>query len=110
MEFLIDKGCNTDLIARRIFDRVPTTIRNKVQEYDHTGYLADGSPLPFLGLIRLEGRLKSVPFATDFVINEIGKDAILGMSFLKQNQCQIDFLSATVQTNGHHLSSNNRWG
>lgn len=72
--------------------------------------MADESPLPFPGVVHLEGRLRSVPFAADFVISKIGEDAILGMPFLEQIQCRIDFSTATVQIHGHRLDCHHHWG
>ena len=52
IHFLIDRGCNTNLRSKRVFDQLP-----QLTENDQYGLLADGSQLQFYGVIRLAGRI-----------------------------------------------------
>ena len=53
IQFLLDTGCTTNLINKQVFDRLPEAVRDQLKESDSHGLLADGTWLPFYGIIRL---------------------------------------------------------
>ena len=59
-QFLLDTGCTTNLLGKHVFDRLPETIRSQKKEYTKHGLLADGTRLPFYGIIELNVRLRTV--------------------------------------------------
>ena len=84
-------GCNTNLLSKKAFNLLPTRIKKLLEENERFGLLADGSRLPFHGVIRLAGHLRNVPIEESFVVSEINDDAILGMPFLMTHECRLDF-------------------
>ena len=89
LAFLIDTGCTHNLLSRTVFDRLPATIRQSMKVQESTAMMADGSGLPIYGSIRLEGRLRNSKFEADFLICGISDDGILGMSFLREQDCSV---------------------
>ena len=51
--------------------------------------MADGSGLPIYSHIKLEGRLRNVKFEAEFLVCRISDDGILGMSFLREQDCSV---------------------
>jgi len=56
--FLLDSGCITNLVSRRVFDVHPRKERREIELYtgEH-GTLTDGSCILFYGIIELTGRV-----------------------------------------------------
>ena len=95
-QFLLDTGCTTNLLARHVFDRLPERIRSQRQDYASYGLLADGTRLPFFGMVRLSIRLRQVKLEETFVVSQISEDAILGMPFLVEQGCSMDFTKPVI--------------
>jgi len=56
--FLLDTGCTTNLLSRRLFDTLGARERVSLEPYEGAhGTLADGSCIPFYGVITLPGRV-----------------------------------------------------
>ena len=53
VQFLIDTGCTTNLLSKHVFDRLPERIKSGLEESDSHGVMADGTQLPFYGVLRL---------------------------------------------------------
>ena len=110
MNFLLDTGCNTNIIAKKIFDVLPERVRRQAVVCNQHGVLADGSCLPFHGTLSLAGKVGGIKFEETFVIGTINEDAILGMPFLITNKCQIDFSIPEVRINDKPLPCCDRHG
>jgi len=90
--FLLDSGCTKNLLSRHVFDALPHKERREIEPYigEH-GTLADGSCIPFYGIIVLTGRVRDQVIQETFVVSQLEEDAILGMPFLKRHRCRINF-------------------
>ena len=109
-QFLLDTGCTTNLLAKHVFDRLPESIRSQTQECARYGLLADGTRLPFYGIVKLNIRLRQVKTEEVFIISQINEDAILGMPFLVDRHCSMDFRKPIIQLDGHELKCTDRQG
>ena len=89
--FLIDTGCNTNLLSKHLFDKLPDKIKNTLEPCSSHGEMADGSELPFYGMIKIRGRLRKQRFEEVFVVSQISEDGILGMPFLTAKDCTLLF-------------------
>jgi len=95
--FLLDSGCTTNLLSRRVFNTLPLKERRGLAPYTgKPGTLADGSSIPFDGVLKLTGRVRDQAIQEIFVISPLEEDAILGMPFLKRHGCRIDFSKSAV--------------
>jgi len=103
--FLLDSGCTTNLLSRRVFNTLPPKERGELAPYTgEPGTLADGSSIPFNGVIELTGRVHDQTAQEIFVINPVEEDAILGMPFLKWHGCRIDFSGSALLMAGRELT------
>jgi len=90
--FLLDIGCTTNLLSRRLFDTPSARDRTNLEPYEREHVtLADRSCIPFLGVIELTGRVRDQVISETFIVSQLKEDAILGMPFLKRYRCHIDF-------------------
>ena len=110
VQFLLDTGCTTNLIAKHVFDRLPKAVRGEIQEYDSYGSMADGTRLPFYGMITIPMRLRNMKFDETFVICGIKEDLILGMPFLVKHHCAVEFGRSALVVEGQSLMCTDRQG
>jgi len=109
--FLLDSGCTTNLLSRRVLNTLPLKERKKLAPYTgEPGTLADGSSMPFDGVIELTGRIREQAIQEVFVISPLEEDAILGMPFLKRHGCRIDFSKPAVLMAGKELTCGDKPG
>ena len=97
---LLDTGCITNLIGKHVFDRLSEGLRKQLVESDTHGMKADGTWLPFYGVIPVCIRLKELLIDEKLVVSRISEDVFLGMPFLANHNCSIDFHSTRVVVNG----------
>lgn len=90
VQFLVDTGCSHSLLSKVVFDRLPRKVRETLQGREATAALADGSGLHIYGSIILKGRLRNVTFREEFLVSRISDEAIIGMSFLRRQECTLD--------------------
>ena len=110
VQFLVDTGCTTNLLSKHVFDRLPERVRNELEESDSHGVMADGTQLPFYGVIRLSFRVRDVKTEEVFVVSRINEDAILGMPFLVTHNCSMEFHQPVIQVDGRELKCTDRHG
>ena len=110
VQFLLDTGCTTNLISKHVFDRLPTRVKQCLQEGESHGLQADGSRLPFYGLLTVSGRLRDHKIEETFVVSQIQADVILGMPFLITHHCAIEFNKPALVVDGKVLACTDRLG
>ena len=108
--WLLDTGCTTNLIGKHVFDRLPDRLREQVVQSDTHGMMADGTTLPFYGVIQLRSRLRELLIEEKLVVSRISEDVILGMPFLANHSCSIDFHSTRVVVDGRQIKCMERHG
>lgn len=91
LQLFVDTRCNTNTLSQRLSRKLLKEIQATLQKCDRQGFLTDGSPLAFYGVIQIEGTIRSVAFQGDFVVSKIGDVAILGVPFLESHDCRMDF-------------------
>ena len=110
VRFLIDTGCTTNLLSKHVLDQLPEQIKSGVEESDSHGIMADGTQLPFYGVLRLPLRVRDVKAEEVFVVSRINEDAILGMPFLVAHKCTMEFNQPIVQVGSRKLECTDRHG
>ena len=58
--------------------------------------MADGTRLPFYGVVKIPIKIRDVKLEEIFVISQISEDAILGMPFLTNHDCCMEFIKPVV--------------
>ena len=110
VQFLIDTGCTTNLLAKHVFDKLSPRVKIGLEECHSNGAMADGTQLPFYGVLKLPTRLRGLQTEETFVISRISEDAILGMPFLTTHNCTMEFENATLSISGKELRCTDRYG
>jgi len=109
--FLLDSGCTTNLIGRRLFDTLSAKVQGEMEPYNgEYGTLADGSCIPFYGIIELMGRVRDQAIRETFIVSQLKEDAIFGMPFLKRHGCHIDFGKSAMVMAGRDLACVDKFG
>lgn len=98
VQFLIDTGCTTNLLARHVYEKSPPNIKKTLQPIpkDKHGTLADGSKICFDGLLRVTCRVRNLKVTDTFMVCLISEDSILGMPFLTKHNCSLQFNQASI--------------
>lgn len=92
MMFLIDTGCTTLIIGKRVFEHLPPVVKQLLQtHHSMQALLADGSTLPFYAKTTIRCRMGEVLIEEVFIVGKLTDDAILGMPFLMKNECSSQF-------------------
>lgn len=98
---LIDTGCSTNILAKHVFDRLPAGTRNKLQpSIAENAKIADGSDMPLHGTITLPCTIRDHRTVVAFRVAAVFEDAILGMPFLVDRACSIEFGSPAILLDG----------
>jgi len=72
--FLVDTGCTTNLLSRRLFDTLGAGERASLKPHEGThGTLADGSCIPFYGIITLPRRVCDQAIHETFIVSHLRK-------------------------------------
>jgi len=109
--FLLDTGCTTSMLSRRLFDILGARERASLEPYERAhGTVADGSCIPFYGVISLPGRVRDQAIHETFIVSQLKEDAILGMPFLEKHQCRMDFRKSVVVMTGRELVCVDKFG
>ena len=110
LNFLVDTGCNTNLLAKHVFDRLPRRVKDQLEECETHGRMADGTKLPFYGVLRVPTRLRDVRIEETYVVSQLSEDAILGMPFLAAHECALSFQKPVLTIDGQELACSDRHG
>ena len=82
MLYLVDTGRNTNLVSKRVFNRLTLHIQNQRISYDSRGQLANSTKRSFNRVVQTPIKVRYVKLEDIFVVSQISKDAILGMLIL----------------------------
>lgn len=94
-QFMIDTGCTTSVLSTQVFKTLPKGVRDCLVPCENVGVMADGSSLRLLGRLSVPCRLRSIRCSIEFLVGNLKDDAILGLAFLEDNLCMLDFARST---------------
>ena len=110
MLYLVDTDCNTNLVSKWVFDRLPKHIQEQQMECDTHGQMADGTRLSFYGVVQIPIRVRDVKLEEILVVSQINEDDILGMPFLARHDCKMDFAQPVITIGECKLVGTDRFG
>ena len=93
---MVDSGCSQSIISRLGLKRIPESSYTKPIKVIGSGILADGSRSPLSGSTMIEFELDSKIFRHRFLIGDITNHVLLGLDFMEENHCMLDFTNATL--------------
>ena len=88
----------------------PEHVKEQKEEYSRHGLLADGTSLPFYGILKLDIRLRQIKTTEVFIISQINEGANLGMPFLAKRKCAMDFHRPLLRLYEQVVKCTNRQG
>ena len=101
--YLLDTGATDNILAKSVFNQLPSKIKSQLNHQTSTASLADGSGLLIYGSITLNCRVRCVPTEITFYVANVAEDAILGMQFFTDYQCHLLLDTAILKIGGHEL-------
>ena len=110
MLYFIDLGCKTNLTSKRIFDQLPRHFQHQHMVCNTHGEMANGTKLRFYGVVKILIKIRGVKLEEIFVISKISKNASLGMPFLANHVCQMEFTKPVVTIGGRELVCTELYG
>ena len=93
---LLDSGCKQSVLGRNLFRHVP--LEPTIEKLN----TADGTEIPLLGDTIIEFLVSGFHTDCRVVVSEVITELILGIEWLRKNQCVWNFGSNTFSINGHH--------
>lgn len=103
-------GCDTNLLSKKVFDCVPSRVKEQQEGNERYGLLADGIRLTLYGIIRLAGRVRDVCIEENFLVIQLTEDDIQGMPFLAAHDCKMDFAKPVISVAGRELVCTDKHG
>ena len=110
LQYLLDSGCSGNVMSRSLFNRLPGGIKAWLQPDNSQASMADGSGLLIYGVITLSCRVRTVQTRVTFKVANITDDAILGMTFFKENRCSLLMDKGFLAIQDQLLPCTNRCG
>ena len=108
---MLDSGASDNVLSVSVFNGLPAKVRDGlITEPDLEASLADGSGLLIYGSITIMCRVRCVPAEIAFRVANISEDAILGMSFFRQYQCQLLMDKGILRMGDHELNCVDKYG
>ena len=99
-ECLIDTGATLSIISIKAWDIISQNSSMTLQTFKSGIYTASGSPIDVKGKISVMVEVGGIKCVTEMVVADIDIDAILGLDFLKSNNCQLDMDGDTLLIKG----------
>ena len=97
VKFLRDSGSTANIVAQHVWERMSKGVRDQLLPYSSHGVLADGSQMEISGTMKCSGRLRDIAFIAQLLVCPIREDGILGMPFLEQHSCVMNFGSQSFK-------------
>ena len=93
----IDVKCSLDtlrkqsVISKHVFDRLPRELKTQLTPSHDKKIVVNGATLQVFGNIVLSCKIQGIAFRESFTVSNINNDVTIGMHFLEQNSCSLDF-------------------
>ena len=71
MFYLVDTGCDTNLINKRVFDHLSRHIQDQLMSCDTHGQMADGTKLPFYRIVQVPIKVRDLKLEEILVVSQI---------------------------------------
>ena len=103
---LVDTGATLSVLSVRTWDIINQSCTTNLEVFKQQIFTASGNPLEITGSATVMIELCGIKSVTKIIVADIDNDAILGLDFLKANDCQIDITSNTLKIKGRKCQLN----
>jgi hypothetical protein len=100
---LVDTGATVTLVSTRLYNKLSETVRPNLHTVKQTIMSANGTPLSVRGKSEFNFTIDKKTYHNDAVVTYIKVDGILGLDFLKTNNCTIDMSNDVLSINGKDI-------
>ena len=98
---LLDTGCSHSVMPYDLFMELEKDSKIMWSPSGGQGVLADGSRIPIHGVGTVKLRLGDLELEHSFQLVQIEGNILLGMDFLKKQQCVLDFQRGTINMSSY---------
>ena len=89
-EFLVDTGATLSILSIKAWDVLSQNSSMMLQPFQSEVYTASGNPIDVKGKVQVMVDVNGIQCLTEMVVADIDVDGILGLDFLKKNNCTLD--------------------
>ncbi|XP_038066604.1 uncharacterized protein LOC119736660 [Patiria miniata] len=101
---LIDTGATASILSEKVVSKWPVEAQAGITKSDVRVHLADEKDLTVIGEVRAELQLGGQLIAHKFIIADVSNDVLLGLDFLREENCIIDINGKSLKWRGTELS------
>ena len=106
VDVIIDTGSSVTILASSIFHRLSKQEQKKLRTFNDKLFMADGTELPVKGIIEIPFKFGNKTIRHNTVIADIESDGLIGLDFMKTNNCELNYRQKTFSINGHSFRFN----
>ena len=110
VEWLVDTGCTTTLLSKKIFERMHPDEQPELSPYRGTLISADGSTIKVLGQAEFNVQIGTKAVQHSIIVAEITNEGLLGMDFLQSHGMILDFARGKIILEGQEILAHCRTG
>ena len=89
-EFLVDTGATLSILSIKAWDVLSQNSSMMLQPFQSEVYTASGNPIDVKGKVQVMVDVNGIQCLTEMVVADIDVDGLLGLDFLKKNNCTLD--------------------
>ena len=101
---LIDTGATLSILSSKAWNTISQSSTGYLKVFESQIFTASGNQIDAKGIGSVVIEICGMKCVTDIVVADIDMDAILGLDFLKTNDCQLDMLRDTLTIKGKSCS------
>ncbi len=106
MDCLIDTGATLSILSLKTWDVIQQSCSEGLKRFEPQIYTASGNQVDVKGMTRVMVEIVGIKCITEVIVADIDMDAILGLDFLKANDCQLDISTNTLKIKGQDCELN----
>ena len=103
VEWLVDTGCTTTVLAERVFNQIPEDERPDLMEYPRVLLSADDTPIKVIGQADLNIKLGTKLVQHRVIVAEVSNQGMLGMDFLRAHNMVLNFATGHITCEGEEM-------
>ena len=105
-EFLVDTGATLSILSIKGWDILSHSSSVVLQLFKSEIFTASGSPIDVKGKVQVMVDISGIQCLTEMVVADIDVDGILGLDFLKKNNCTVDMSKNIITVKGRKCKMN----